>query len=92
MHVYDPKDRTKTVNSLLFGVDFQICVRTNNKLGRLAEGNKYGVRSTDIVDFIIQDDVPITRKVTYSKSVCDYRPLKSEPRRIRLIASGDKLE
>jgi hypothetical protein len=31
------------------------------------------------------------RKVTYANAVCDYRPLKDEPYRVRLTVGGDRL-
>ena len=63
-----------------------------NKLNRLAQGNKYGVKSTDTVDFITKYEVPIISKVTYTNFVCDYRPLKSEPHRLRLVVGGYRLD
>ena len=36
-------------------------------------------------------DIPHSKKVTYASMVCDYRPLKSEPHRCRLVVGGDKL-
>ena len=30
--------------------------------------------------------------MTYASYVCDYKPLKSEPYRIRLVAGGDRLK
>ena len=36
--------------------------------------------------------VPNHKKVTYANFVCTYRPKKSEPWRIRLVAGGDKLD
>ena len=54
------------------------------EMGRLAKGNKYGVKYTDTIEFIKQQAVPSGRDVTYGNFVCDHRPLKSEPWRIRL--------
>ena len=36
--------------------------------------------------------MPHDRKCTYASFVCDYKPQKTEPYRIRLIVGGDKLE
>ena len=42
--------------------------------------------------FIPRSAVPQDRKVMYSNFVCDYRPLKSEPFRVRMTVGGDKLD
>ena len=47
--------------------------------------------STDTIDFIHQHEVPPDKKVTYGNFICDYRPLKTEPYRVRLTVGGDKL-
>ena len=44
------------------------------------------------MDFIFAHEVPQSSKVTYANFVCDYRPLKDEPWRVRLVVGGDKLE
>ena len=64
----------------------------SNELGRLVQGNDAGVQSTDCMEFIYKHEVPDGRKVTYANFVCDHRPLKSEPFRIRLVVGGDRLE
>ena len=63
----------------------------SNEWGRLAQGNKHGVRSTDTIDFIQKHAVPHDRTVTYASFVLDYKPLKSEPHRVRITVGGDKL-
>ena len=62
------------------------------ELGRLAQGNKYGVKPTIFIDFIPFSDVPTNVKVTYANFVADHRPLKPEPNRIRCVVGGDKLD
>ena len=62
----------------------------SNEFGRLAQGNKYGVRSTNTIDFIHKHEVPAGRDVTYASFVCDYRPLKREQHRVRIVVGGDK--
>ena len=42
--------------------------------------------------FVKKESIPKHRKVTYSNFVCDYRPLKSEPFRVRMTVGGDKLD
>ena len=62
------------------------------EIGRLAQGNKYGVTATDTIDFVPYNLVPPSAKVTYANFVADHRPLKSEPDRIRCVVGGDKLD
>ena len=63
----------------------------SNEIGRLAQGNKYGVKMTDTIDFIYSHEVPKAQQVTYAAFTCDYRPLKTETHRIRLVVGGDRL-
>ena len=58
----------------------------------LAQGNKYGIQSTDTIDFISKLDVPHNEKVTYAQCICDHCPLKPEPFRVRIVVGGDKLD
>ena len=64
----------------------------SNEIGRLAQGNQYGVTATDTISFILRKLVPRDRKCTYGKFVCDNKIKKSEPHRIHLVVGGDKLE
>ena len=66
-------------------------VSLSNEWGRLAQGNKHNVTSTDTIDFIYQHEVPSDRDVTYATFVLDYRPLKSELYRVRITCGGNKL-
>ena len=43
------------------------------ELGRLAQGNKYGVTHTDCIDFIPHSHVPANAKCTYANFVADHR-------------------
>ena len=91
-HVFNNNGKKETINTLLFGHDSKIWTRSmSNELGRLAQGNIYGVTATDTIDFIFKHDVPANQPVTYANFICDHRPLKSEKHRIRLTAGGDKL-
>ena len=63
----------------------------SNEWGRLAQGNKYGVSSTDTIEFITKEQVPKGRDVTYATFVLDYRPLKEEQCWIRIVVGGDRL-
>jgi hypothetical protein len=64
-----------------------------NELGRLAQG--VGTRmptGTSTIFFIPRSQVPTDRNATYANAVCDYRPTKDDPWRVRLTVGGDKLE
>ena len=63
-----------------------------NDSGRLPQGNKYGVKSTDIIYFTTKTDVPTASKVTYTDFLCDYKPPDIEQHRIRLVTGGYKLD
>ena len=67
------------MDTLLAGPNGNIWLKSlSNEWGRLAQGNKYGVRSTNTIEFIHEHEVPADRDVTYATYVCDYRPLKDE--------------
>jgi len=57
----------------------------------LTQSNDAGVASADAMDFIFHHEVPNGSKVTYANFVCDYRPLKDESWRVRLVVGGDIL-
>jgi hypothetical protein len=63
-----------------------------NEYGRLAQGfHNNTVLGTDTIDFIHPHEVPPNKKVTYGNFICNHRPLKTEPYRVRLTVGGDKL-
>ena len=53
--------------------------------------NMHGVRSINTIDFIHKYEAPQGRDVTYATYVLDYRSLKSEKYRVRIIVGGDIL-
>ena len=57
----------------------------------MAQGNDHGVLYHDAIDFISKQEVPPKRAVTYASFVLDYRPLKSDPYRVRITVGGDRL-
>ena len=63
----------------------------SNELGRLAQGIR-DITGNDVIDFITKAEISLHKKVTYANMVCDYRPLKSDPYRVRLTVGGDKLD
>ena len=92
-HIYDKNGRKETVDTLIHGENKRIWIQAlSNELGRLLQGNDAGVKSTDCMEFISKHEIPEGRKVTYANFVCDHRPLKTEPFRIRLVVGGDRLE
>ena len=91
-HIYKPDGTKEKIDNLLQGPLKHIWnISLSNEWGRLAQGNKHGVTSTDTIDFIHQHEVPRDRDVTYATFVLDYRPLKAEPYRVRITCGGDKL-
>ena len=92
-HVYNDSGKKETIDSLLKGkMGDTWSIALSNELGRLAQGVEDRVIGTDTIDFIPKNKVPHNKKVTYANFICDYRPLKSEPHRVRLTVGGDKLD
>ena len=91
-HIYDDNGKRIRILDLLKGENDNIWKRSmSNELGRLTQGNKYGVKHTNTMKFIPKDKVPMHKKVTYANFRADYKPLKPEPYRIRYVVGGDKL-
>jgi len=63
----------------------------SNEIGRLTKGNIHGLKSTDTIEFIFKSEVPNGRDINYATFVCDCRPLKDDPWRVRCVAGGDRL-
>ena len=92
-HIYDDNGKKRSQDKLLNDDHSERWTQAlSNELGRLTQGNAAGVSSNDAMDFIFSHEVPQSSKVTYANFVCDYRPLKDEPWRVRLVVGGDKLE
>ena len=90
-HIYDVNGKKETLDSLLKKNPLIWGRALSNEWGRLAQGNKYGVQYTDTIEFITKEQVPANRDVTYASFLCDERPLKSEPFRVRVVVGGDRL-
>ena len=92
-HIYNPTTgRKETIDSLRSSPQKDTWeIALSNEWGRLAQGNIHGVTPTDTIEFIHFHQVPQDRDVTYASFVCDHRPLKSEPWRVRIVVGGDKL-
>ena len=92
-HIYNSSGTKLTIKQLLSGSRKDIWMKAlSMEIGRLAQGNDYGVTATDTIEFIPHHLVPSEEKVTYASFVADHRPLKPEPDRIRCVAGGDKLD
>ena len=63
------------------------------EVGRLAQGLDGVVEGTDTIDFITKSEVPTDRwkDVTYASIVCNYRPEKDDPNRVRITVGGNKI-
>ena len=91
-HLYRSDGKKETIDSLLKGSNASTWYKSlSNEWGRLAQGNDNGVKGTDTITFIHRSEVPTNKQVTYASYVCDYRPLKDEPYRVRITVGGDKL-
>ena len=91
-HIYKPNGTKETIDSMLAGPSRGVWTQSlSNEWGWLAQGNPNGVRSTDTIEFIFQHDVPKGSDVTYATNVLYYRPLKSEPYRVRITVGGNRL-
>jgi hypothetical protein len=62
-----------------------------NECGRLFQGIR-DIPSTGTCFFIKLTNIPIDRKITYGKIVCDYKPHKKEKEHVRLTVGGDILD
>ncbi|GFH47516.1 hypothetical protein CTEN210_03991 [Chaetoceros tenuissimus] len=83
--------KKETLDTLLAGKFHDIWNRSlSNELGRLTEGIR-DIKGTQTMVFIHKDQVPVGRIATYLNPVCDYRPKKDDPHRVRLTVGGDKL-
>ena len=63
----------------------------SNEWRRLAQGNQYGVVSTDTINFVPASDVLYNCDVTYTQFFCDHCPSRSAPFRVRTIVGEDRL-
>ena len=91
-HIFNEEGKRLSIDSLLASEDSAIWTRSlSNEWGRLASGNKFGVRGTKTICFIPKYEVPTGRDVTYCTFVCDVKPLKVEKHRVRITVGGDRL-
>ena len=93
-HVYHPTTGKKeTIRSLLENpATTEVWSQSSsNEYGRLLKGNKAGIQGTNTMEPCKLQDIPSGKAITYATTVCDYRPLKKETHRSRLVVGGDKL-
>ena len=50
------------------------------------------MQETNTRELIRKEEVTTGRTVIYANFVCDYRPLKSEPYKVRLTVGGERLQ
>jgi hypothetical protein len=62
-----------------------------NECGRLFQGFR-DIPGTDTCFFIKLTNIPKERKITYGKIVCDYKPHKTDKKRVRLTVGSDRLD
>ncbi|WP_281640541.1 Ty1/Copia family ribonuclease HI [Aurantimicrobium minutum] len=62
-----------------------------NEIGRLFQGYKE-IKGTNTCRWIKVQEMPKDRKATYVRIVVADRPLKAEPRRVRITVGGDKVD
>ena len=90
-HIFDENGKKETLDTLLKRDPLIWGRALSNEWGRLANGNKYGVIATNTIEFILKEDIPPDCDITYATFVCDRRPLKPEPFRVRIVVGGDGL-
>ena len=87
-HMYDETGSKESLDSLLDGTTAHVWGQSlSNELARIAQGLG-DIKGNDVVDYILKSEVPADRIVTYANFICDYRPLKSDPHRVRLTVGG----
>ena len=90
-HIFNEHGNRETIDTLRKKNPLIWNKALSNEWGRLAQGNEYGVEFTDTIEFIPKSELPTKAAVTYASFVCDHRPLKTEPNRVRIVVGGDKL-
>ena len=91
-HIYCEDGKKETLASLLRDLNKSRWSKAlSNKIDLLVQSNIHGIKATDTIVFIRQEDVPRGRDVTYAFFVCDHRPLISEQWRVQCVAGVDGL-
>ena len=91
-HIFKDDGTKETLDSLLAGQQRSTWLQSIiNDWGRLSQGNDPGTVNTNTIMFISRHEVPNDKKVAYATMDCNYRPLKEEKLRVRIIVGGDRL-
>ena len=64
----------------------------SNKWGHAIQGNDYGIKGTNTIQFIYRRDVPQDKQVTYVSYVCNFIPLKDKPYCMHITVGRDRLD
>jgi len=91
MYIFNDNGKRLSLDTLLSLEPDKWEPALSNEWGRLSEGNDAGVEYTNTIEFIFNYEVPQDKKIIYASFVCDFRPLKDEKWRVRLVVGGDKL-
>ena len=91
-HIYEFSVTKQKLTQLFNGYKADIFqLRISNECGILAEGNKYSVKATNMIDFINKKELPERCRITFTNFVCDHHPLKTELYRVRLVVGVNRL-
>jgi hypothetical protein len=71
------------------GPSFEIGL--SNEVGRICQGIR-DIAGTNTAFFVDLTNIPKTRKITYGKLVCDFKPNKTEKHWVILTVGGDILD
>ena len=78
-HIFQPNGKRETIDSIINGPNHATWIKIlSNERGRLAQGKKCGVNSSNTISFIHKQELPSDIQVTYATYVCDYKPLKGK--------------
>ena len=78
LHVYDSVGTKQKLTQLLNGDKVDIWKFSKKKESvRLAQGNKYGVKATDTMDFINKKELPEKFIINYARFFCNHCRLKT---------------
>ena len=92
-HLYHPVTRAKEAYDYL-RTQYPVKWETSfsKKIGLLAQGVVTLMKDENEKIFIIPiNQVPTRQKITHANLVCDYRPRKDDPYRLRLTIGGDNI-
>jgi hypothetical protein len=98
--MYDPvTGKAENIDSLLKGPNgIKWYASLTNEWGRCTQGISKtrpahtAIKGNNTIFFILPQNVPPGRKVTYATFVCTMRPGKAEEWRIRMTVGGDRLD